>query len=203
MPRSFEATLREGSKFFMKSGDVHEAMRRISKRLKEEGIPHAIIGGMAVDAHGFARFTSDVDLLTTKEGLERIHQTLVGRGYVPMFPGARKSLRDVNSGVKVEFITTGEYPGNGKPKPIVFPDPREVAVEIEGHSVIRIEKLIELKLASGIDSPERIRDLADVQDLIMALKLPRSLGDTLDASVRDEYYRRWEFAQNARNPSDS
>src|SRR5206468_8486354 len=103
MARSFERTLQEGSDFFMKRGKVHEALERITSRLREEGIDYAVIGGMALAAHGYERFTSDVDLLTTREGLEGIHQKLVGRGYVPSFSGARKSIRDTQAGVTIEF----------------------------------------------------------------------------------------------------
>ena len=170
-------------------------MERVSRRLRDQGIEHAIIGGMAVVLHGFVRVTGDVGLLTTPEGLDRVHERLVGLGYIPAFQGARKALRDTTTGVKVEFVTTGEYPGDGKPKPVRFPDPRDVTVEREGYPVIAMPKLIELKLASGLDVAHRLRDLADVQDLIMALKLPRNLGQQLDPSVRDEYFRMWDAAQ--------
>jgi hypothetical protein len=39
-----------------------------------------------------------------------------------------------------------------------------------------------------------MRDLADVQDLIIALNLPLELKDELDKSVRPEYQRIWEAA---------
>ena len=179
----------------MKKDDVHATLRRLTQRLQEEQIPYAVIGGMALPAHGFARFTDDVDILTTRDGLDAIHQKLVGRGYVPAFQAARKALRDTTTGVKVEFITTGEYPGDGKPKPVSFPDPRHASIEVDGYNVIALPTLIELKLASGLTAPHRLRDLADVQDLIRALTLPRDLGEQLDASVRDEYFRMWSVAQ--------
>ena len=59
---------------------------------------------------------------------------------------------------------------------------------------VNLEKLIELKLASGLSATHRMRDLADVQDLIMALNLPLELKDELDISVRPEYQRIWEAA---------
>lgn len=37
----------------------------------------------------------------------------------------------------------------------------------------------------------RLRDLADVQDLITALKLPLELADSLDPSAHPEYRRIW------------
>lgn len=180
----------------MKRDIVNATLERIAKRLEEESIPYAIIGGMALPAHGLMRFTEDVAILTTGDGLEAIHARLVGRGYVPAFPGARKSFRDTTTGIKVEFITTGEYPGDGKPKPIVFPHPRDASVVVEGYRVITLPKLIELKLASGLTAEHRrLNDLGDVQRLITALKLPRAFGDQLDASVRVEYDRLWHIAQ--------
>ena len=40
-----------------------------------------------------------------------------------------------------------------------------------------------------------MRDLADVQDLIISLKLPLELMTELDESVRPEYQRIWEAAK--------
>ncbi len=197
---SFDQALRRGSEFFMKHDDVHATLLRLAKRLDDAGIDYALIGGMALAAHGYLRFTSDVDVLTTREGLEAIHRQLTGRGYAPAFQGARKALRDTTTNVQVEFITSGEYPGDGKPKPVSFPDPKDVSVERDGYKVIALPKLIELKLASGLSAPHRIRDLADVQDLIAKLGLPRSLADDLDTSVRDEYLRMWDVAAHARDP---
>ena len=40
-------------------------MNRICRLLAQAGIPYAIVGGMAMNAHGFKRVTTDVDLLVT------------------------------------------------------------------------------------------------------------------------------------------
>jgi hypothetical protein len=200
---SSEEALRRVSDFFMKTDDVHDTMHRLELRLREEQIPHAVIGGMALTLHGSGRPTSDVDVLTTREGLEKIHARLVGRGYVPVFPGARKALRDTATGVHVEFIVTGEFPGDGKPKPVSFPDPSANSVERAGISVLSLPKLVELKLASGLTAEHRrYRDLGDVETIIAYLKPPRDLGEQIDASVRDEYYRMWDAAQDAYHPSN-
>jgi hypothetical protein len=197
MIRSFRDTLREGSDFFMKRGRIYDTLNRITRRLRAEDISYAVIGAMALAAHGFRRFTEDVDLLTTPRGLDSIHQRLVGRGYAR---DAMKKLRDTETGVSVKFFTSGEYPGDGKPKPVRFPDPREASIECEGYSVITLPKLVELKVASG-STPGRLKDLADVQELIKVVKLPRDLGEQLDPSVRAEYYRMWDAAQNGYDPS--
>lgn len=186
--------------FFMRTDRVWQTMERVTQRLRDAGIPHAVIGGMSLSLHGFARPTGDVDLLTTREGLDQIHQKLVGLGYVPAYQGARKALKDTTTGVKVEFITEGEYPGDGRPKPVRFPDPREVMVERLGINVIAIEKLIELKLASGMSAEHRkLNDHGDVQRLIAALSLPRDLAEKLDPSVRSEYDHLWTLA-HVRDP---
>lgn len=181
----------------MKEGKVHLTLKRLAQALAEEEISYAIVGGMALNLFGFTRETVDVDILLTSEGLKKFRDRLVGRGYVPAFAGAVKSFRDTETQVKVEALTTGEYPGDGKPKPVAFPDPANVAVERDGYRVIPLEKLIELKLASGLTAPHRLRDLADVQDLITVLGLPLEMETQLDESVRGEYRRLWEAVQQA------
>lgn len=124
----------------------------------------------------------------------------MGLDYRPVFSGAEKTLRDAETGVRIEIVTAGEYPGDGLPKPVAFPDPMApgVTVEIEGVRVVTLEKLIELKLASGMSAPHRLRDLADVQDLIIRLKLPLTLTDQLDSWVQAAYRDLWGKAHTGR-----
>lgn len=199
---AFDGILTLAGDFFMEQGRVHETMRRLSQRLESERIEYAIIGGMALAAHGYARLTLDVDVLMTVEGLRTFHERLVGRGYVPAFPGAQKAFRDAESQIRIEIITAGEFPGDGLPKPVAFPDPTGKTLTQGGVRVITLDHLIELKLASGLSAPHRLRDLADVQDLIMALALPLVLEEELDQSVRAEYRRLWEIAQKASERSE-
>lgn len=72
-----------------------------------------------------------------------------------------------------------------------FPEPTGSSVEIGGIRYLRLSSLVELKLASGISHPGRLKDLADVQELIRARDLPLDLRDELDASVRDKYTELW------------
>jgi hypothetical protein len=197
-PRPVDEILSESEAFFMKEGKVHHTLKRLAQALEAEAIPYAIIGGMALNLLGYTRETVDVDILLTPQGLERFRERLVGKGYLPAFSGARKSFLDSVTRVKIEALTTGEYPGDGRPKPVAFPDPVTVSVERDGYRVITLEKLIELKLASGMTAPHRLRDLADVQDLISLLGLPLELGEQLDNSVRKEYQRLWQTVQQAR-----
>ena len=164
----------EGGRYFQGDSEAHHALKRISQRLGELGIDYVVVGGMALFQHGYRRFTEDVDLLVTREGLKEIHRELDGLGYRPPFQGS-KNLRDTEHGVKIEFLVTGEFPGDGKPKPVAFPTPSSVAEEIDGTRYINLQALIELKLASGITNPERMRDLADVIELIKTRSLSSDL----------------------------
>ncbi|MCC6299493.1 MAG: hypothetical protein IT314_09350 [Anaerolineales bacterium] len=196
--RTADEILRESEAFFMKEGKVHQTLKRLARLLEADSIPYAIVGGMALGLLGYTRETVDVDILLTPQGLERFRERLVGKGYVPAFTGATKSFLDAETRVKVEALVTGDYPGDGKPKPVAFPDPAKVSVERDGYRVIGLEKLIELKLASGMTAPHRLRDLADVQDLISILDLPLTIREQLDESVQGEYQRLWETVQAAR-----
>src|SRR5262245_51720584 len=143
-----EWALSEGSRHFDRSSAVHDALRDISRRLESLGIPYAVVGGMALFLHGFRRFTEDVDVLVSADGLKAVHEQLIGRGYVPLLQGSR-NLRDADHGVRIEFLVTGGFPGDGRPKPVMFPDPTVAFVEISGIRCLPLERIIELKLASG------------------------------------------------------
>ena len=178
--------MEEAGRFFDGQSKVHQALQKITARLVNLDVPYALVGGMALSAHGYIRTTDDVDLLVTPEDLKIIHEALDGLGYVPPFVGS-KQLRDVSHGVKIEFLITGGFPGDGKPKPIAFPDPRDAAVSLQGLQVLALPKLIELKLASGMTNPQRLKDLADVQELARILKLEPAYADQLDPWVRDKF----------------
>ena len=185
------AAVKEATGFFMKDDPVHGALQAIASRLDAEAVPYAVAGGMALVAHGYDRTTVDIDVLVTESGLRIIHQRLVGLGYRPAFEGSRKQLRDTERGVRLEFLVSGEFPGDGRPKAVAFPDPTTCSVEIGGVRYLRLSTLVELKLASGISHPGRLKDLADVQELIQARDLPLELRDELDPSVREKYTELW------------
>ena len=191
MDNDLEWAMSEGSKFFHDKGGVQDAMRRICARFDELKISYAVVGGMAVFAHGFRRFTEDVDILVTPKSLKQIHAALDGRGYLRPFEKS-KNLRDTESGVRIEFILTGDYPGDGKVKPVAFPDPADVAVEINGVKYVKLPTVVALKLASAMTQPDRIKDFADVQELIKALQIPESFAAELPAYVRDAFLEIWQ-----------
>lgn len=183
----------EGSLFFEGRGRVQETLRRITSKLDELGIDYAVAGGMALFAHGFRRFTEDVDILVTSEGLRSIHQQLDGLGFVRPFARS-KNLRDVQTKVKIEFLIAGQFPGDGKPNSIAFPIPSDVAEVLSNIRVVNLPTLITLKLASGMTGLGRDKDLADVQELIKSLDLPENFSDRLHPVVRAKFAEIWNRA---------
>jgi hypothetical protein len=195
-PGSVRAIYAEGLRYFMGQGSLNDTLAQLAADLKAHGIDYVVMGAVALLAHGYPRFTEDIDLILTGEGLEAFHRELIGLGYAPAFAGARKRLRSTRDKITIEVMTTGEYPGDGKPKPVSMPEPSTAAVEIDGINFVTLEKLIELKLASGMTAPDRLKDLADVQELIKIKKLGPDFARQLNPYVQDEFIRLSESVHN-------
>jgi hypothetical protein len=185
----------EALRYFMGQGSLNRALAHLAADLKEHGIDYVVIGAVALLAHGYPRLTEDIDLVFTAEGLNKFHEQLIGLGYAPAFPGARKRLRSTRDGVRIDVIASGEYPGDGKPKPVSFPNPSEASIEIDGVKFPTLEKLIELKLASGMTAPDRLKDLADVQELIKIRVLSSEFAGKLNPYVRAKFLELLEAVQ--------
>jgi hypothetical protein len=180
-PFSFRQRLKEIWMFFQGKDEVHKTMRRLVKRLEKARIPYAILGGMAVNAHGHRRTTGDVDILLTAEGLNEFRQRFVPKNYETVPNRPRRFVDRVNE-ITVDFLVTGRFPGSGKPGPIAFPDPEQAAETINNLQVVGLVMLIHLKLAA-----RRHQDFADVVNLIKTKDLDESFQDRLHSSVRRDY----------------
>jgi hypothetical protein len=167
---------------------VWDTLRRIADALDDLGIPYAVVGVIALQQYGLQRSTQDVDLLVgSSSELDRIHDNLVGKGYIRKSPTSRH-LRDDVTRVRIAFLVSGEYPGDGQPKPVRFQPPTQVSQPSDdGLSFVRLETLIEMKLASAKSAPHRIKDRADVLELIHLLSLPASFADRLDSYVQADF----------------
>jgi hypothetical protein len=188
-------TYAEAQRYFMGEGQLNSALARLVADLNEHHIDYLVIGAIALMAYGYPRFTEDIDLILASNGIDRFHNELVGLGYSPAFQGAKKRLRSTRDNIPIELISSGEYPGDGKPKPVSFPEPSEAAVEIDGVKFPTLEKLIELKLASGMTAPDRLKDLADVQELIKIRSLSSEFADKLNPYVREEFLKLLDAVQ--------
>ena len=197
-PFNFLRRLREISLFFQGKDEVHKSLRRITRRLERAGIPYAVVGGMAVNAHKYKRTTADVDLLLTREGLDEFVKRFVTKNYLRK-PERMRRFVDRANDVGVDILVTGLYPGSGKPGPIVYPDPTKVGETINTVQVVNLVTLIQLKLAA-----RRHRDFSDVVELIRFNNLDEAYLGNLDPSLRSDYIecleeKRREDEYEARN----
>lgn len=181
--------------FMMERSPVHDTMRRLSQAFIDLEISFVIAGAMAANAHGHRRTTADVDVLLRREDLARFKDFWIGRGWVNLFEGS-KGFKDTLNGVKVDVLITGDYPGDGEPKPVAFPNPESVReVRGEGLPYLNLKSLLELKIASGMTASHRLQDLADVIQLIRVNGLSQEYTGELNVFVRDKFVELWKAAQ--------
>lgn len=183
---SGKSVLDELHRHQMHMQDIRQALGDLRNRLGEERIPFALLGAMAMQHRGFVRHTEDIDILTTCEGLDKIHEKLVGRGIIPRGSGLRKSLRDTVHKVNIDVIQTGEHAGS-KDSPLVYPDPAsDWFVDEGGLRLPKLESLVTFKLVSG-QWGHRPDDFGDVFNLILANHLDESFAAKLIPEARAKY----------------
>lgn len=178
---NFWDRLKEIDMFFEGRGREHQTLRRVVRLLKKAKISYAIMGAMAVNAHGAERTTNDVDVLLTQEGLNRFREEFLGSAFDPV-EGRPRRFRDKKNGVTVDVLVTGRYPGKGTPGPIAFPDPDAASEEIKKVRVLTLPQLIQLKLAA-----RRYYDFGDVAFLIRVHDLNESFMEKLHSSVHQDF----------------
>src|SRR5262249_34663775 len=159
-PLSETCPLQSANMFHRSKESAPASMRRLVKRLGKAGIPYAVMGVLAVSAHGHRRRTDDVDVLLTREGLEEFRRRFVPT-YYDTIPTRWRRFIDRANGVSLNVFVTGHHPGWGEPGPITFPDPSTVGELIQNVFYINLNTLIRIKLAAP-----RHQDLADVVCLI-------------------------------------
>ncbi len=167
--------------FFQGKDEVHKSLRRLVKRLEKAGIPYAVMGGMAVNAHKYRRTTVDVDILLTPASFYEFQRFFVPKNYTKV-PGRSRRFVDRKNRIQLDILLTGRFPGSGQPGPVVFPDPENVSEVIEKFQIIDLPTLVQLKLAA-----RRHRDFGDVVELIRFNNLDESFTKKLHPSLHRDY----------------
>lgn len=178
----------------MGQAEAQLALYKLTALLEAENVPYAIIGAFALNEYGHRRVTVDVDLVMRDDDLELFKSRHLGKGYAERAPGTGK-LFDTEHGVNIDVLSTGRFPGDDKPKPIAFPDPRATALRGARFALLPMPLFIELKLASGMVAPHRAKDLVDIQELIKSAGLAATLSDELHPWVRAKFLELWQLAQ--------
>ena len=191
MDKNHSWAMNQGGLFLDGRGLVWETFRKITRKLKELEIDFAVYDGMALYRYGLHRYIEDIVFCITAQSLESIDCCLTEHGYLPFEAGSRK-YRDIETGVKFEFVIAGEFPGDGKPKPVAFPNPKEDR-EFDGDGIayLKLKTWIELKLASGMIVRGRLKDLADVQEIIKIHELNGIYAARLNEFVRAKFIELW------------
>ncbi|MFO0837101.1 MAG: hypothetical protein U1D55_01135 [Phycisphaerae bacterium] len=167
--------------FFQDQGPVPETLRALHQRLEQAGLPHILIGAMALKAYGFRRTTEDIDICMRAADLARFRELLVGRDYQPV-TGRSRRFFDAASQVTIDILVAGEIAGRReKQQEVRFPDPSEGQL-VEGILVPPLNRMIELKLATW-----RYKDWADVIELIRLHDLREAFADQIHPVLRTAY----------------
>lgn len=168
---------------------LETTVRLVVERLAAQEIPHLIVGGLAVQEHGYPRVTVDVDLVVPDvlDAVEGLTSDLAG----PFVrePGCEDSVRDRRTGVLVNLLPAGGVVKAGCK--VSFPTPDSVS---DKPRMVSLEDLISLKLDSWANSPmRRLKDKADVVELMKRRRLPRNLP--VQPAVRVLYEQTWDALQ--------
>jgi hypothetical protein len=140
--------------------NIKEQLDRIALILNKEQIPFALIGGLAIGALGYQRFTNDIDLMIDGSFRSNVKRIFIENGY---------SVFSENS----EFL---QFRCQATPVDIMFAN-RDISKNmlksaqlIAGSQLIKClsaEAIIGLKIQSFATNPKRsLKDKADIQALI-------------------------------------
>lgn len=157
---------------------------RCDRILTKAGIAYSVCGGVAVCLHGYQRNTVDLDLIVRSDDSVRVRQLLEQAGLA--WHQESREFR-TEDGIAVQLLMSGENAGGGEVR-IAIPVGDDNVEVIEGLTVLRLSRLIEMKLACGLANLRRThRDFADVVELIVIRKLDGSFSRNLHKSLRKTF----------------
>jgi predicted nucleotidyltransferase len=144
--------------------DLERVLLRLTTALQEAEIDFALIGGLALAAHGAARATADLDLLAEGERDADVHRILLELGYECLHrtPDVANYAGSDPARGRADFLFARQRYGKAMLA-------RAVPHPVLGLSlkVVDAADLIGLKVqASSNDATRRHRDLADIQSLL-------------------------------------
>src|SRR5262245_20077766 len=84
-------TWQEGFDFFQGKGMINNALHRLVADLEKHGIDYNLIGAVALNQHGYQRFTVDIDLLLSPEGCKSFRTNWSDGVTAPLLKARRRS----------------------------------------------------------------------------------------------------------------
>jgi hypothetical protein len=141
----------EGSKY-------DKALAVLSELSRKEGIPIAIVGGLAAIKYGYERNTKDIDIVVSRQHLDSIIRVAPQYGIKVIWHAPNGWHRLSYEGVDIDIVPEGGKPS--KNAPTTVPGPRQLGVQ-KGTGYASLNGWVETKLISG-----RRQDQADVVQVL-------------------------------------
>lgn len=147
---------------------------QIFKALNKESVKYIVVGGVAVNLHGYSRFTGDMDilLLLEQENLEKMNKVMKSLGYSERLPVSileLKNKENVRKWLKEKNMMAFSF---NPPKD----NPLQIDIIIEESlrfDVLKKNKVV--KLISGVRIP-----VVSIEDLITMKKKANRDQDIMD-----------------------
>jgi len=147
---------------------------RVFRELNKEKIKYLVVGGVAVNLHGYARFTGDLDILVLLEekNLIKLDRAMKNMGYMERLPISLRLLQDqkqVRKWLKEKNMLAYS-----------FLPPKETLLQIDIiiEESLKFEKIVKNKInkrISGVTIP-----VVSIQDLITMKKKANRARDIDD-----------------------
>lgn len=135
-----------------------KALATLKLLSRKEGIPLAIVGGLAAIHYGYERFTKDIDIVAGSEHLDIITRVAPRYGIKVIWRDPQGWHKLQCEGVPIDVVPQGRKAR--KDAPTTIPGPEELGVAA-GADYAGLSGWTELKLASY-----RVQDRADVVQVI-------------------------------------
>src|SRR5947209_3032598 len=135
-----------------------KALAMLQTLSRKEGIPLAIVGGLAAIHHGYERFTKDIDVVVPSGNLDILARVAPHYGIKVIWNDPEGWHKLQCEGVPIDVIPEGRKPR--KDAPTAIPGPEQLGVR-EGTGYAGIGGWTETKLGSY-----RVQDRADVVQVI-------------------------------------
>lgn len=135
-----------------------KALATLDALSRKEGIPLAIVGGLAAIHHGYERFTKDIDVVARSKDLDVLARVAPQYGIKVIWTDPEGWHKLQCEGVPIDLVPEGQKPR--KDSPVGIPSPEDLGVR-EGAGYAAIAGWMETKLGSY-----RVQDQADVVQVI-------------------------------------
>lgn len=153
--------------------------KKVFNALNKEKVDYLVVGGVAVNLHGYVRFTGDLDLLMllNEKNIQKMDKAMKKLGYHPRLPvsihelGERKKVQEWLKKKNLKAFTFMPPRDNPLEIDVIIEESLKFAIIEKGKTVKRIESvqipvvsidhLVEMKRRSG-----RPNDLQDIEALL-------------------------------------